>query len=202
MGSRLSLLTDQQSLQERTYQALRGALLDGAYLPGERIYEGAVARRSASAGTRFVRRSAASSRTACSRSGPTTESTSRRSHREEIEDIYRIRGALEATAAALAAERMTDAEIEELGVILVEQQQAAKTAAVAAPGAGLGCPGRSLPSRHPRRGAEPAADRPARADLRAGHPFPQPDAAASRTCDGLCGRPRADLRGHQAARRR
>ena len=44
MSSRLPTLTDQQSLQERTYHALRGALLDGAYLPGERIYEGTVAK--------------------------------------------------------------------------------------------------------------------------------------------------------------
>ena len=128
-GSGLSLLTDQQSLQERTYQALRGALLDGVYLPGERIYEGAVAK------------SLGVSR------NPVREAVRRlqqdgllqvRPHYgiyvttippEEIEDIYRIRGALEATAAALAAERMTDEEVEELGAILLEQQQAAITAA-------------------------------------------------------------------------
>jgi DNA-binding GntR family transcriptional regulator len=129
MGSRLSLLTDQQSLQERTYQALRGALLDGAYLPGERIYEGAVAKA-----------------LGVSRN-PVREAVRRlqqdgllqvRPHYgiyvttippEEVEDVYRIRGALEATAAALAAERMTEQEVDELGAILVEQQEAATHAA-------------------------------------------------------------------------
>ncbi|MEA2622941.1 MAG: hypothetical protein QOH61_1851 [Chloroflexota bacterium] len=129
MGSRLSLLTDQQSLQERTYQALRGALLDGAYLPGERIYEGTVAKA-----------------LGVSRN-PVREAVRRlqqdgllqvRPHYgiyvttippEEVEDVYRIRGALEATAAALAAERMTTEEIQELSLILAEQKAAAKVAA-------------------------------------------------------------------------
>jgi DNA-binding GntR family transcriptional regulator len=129
MGSRLSLLSDQQSLQERTYQALRGALLDGAYLPGERIYEGAVAKA-----------------LGVSRN-PVREAVRRlqqdgllqvRPHYgiyvttippEEVEDVYRIRGALEATAAALAAERMTEQEVVELGAILDEQREAAKVAA-------------------------------------------------------------------------
>jgi DNA-binding GntR family transcriptional regulator len=127
-GAGLSLLTDQESLQERTYQALRGALLDGVYLPGERIYEGALAKA-----------------LGVSRN-PVREAVRRlqqdgllqvRPHYgiyvttippEEIEDVYRIRGALEATAAALAAERMTDQEVEELGAILLEQQRVATTA--------------------------------------------------------------------------
>jgi DNA-binding GntR family transcriptional regulator len=125
MISRLAPLTDQLSLQERTYQSLRAALLNGEYLPGSRIYEAAVAQA-----------------LGVSRN-PVREAVRRlqqdglldvRPHYgiyvatippEEIEDIYRIRGALEATAAALAAERMTDAEIDELRVILAEQQLAA-----------------------------------------------------------------------------
>src|SRR6266568_1907115 len=117
MISRLSPLTDQQSLQERTYVALRAALLDGEYLPGERIYEAAIAQA-----------------LGVSRN-PVREAVRRlqqdglldvRPHYgiyvatippEEIEDIYRIRGALEATAAALAAERMSDEDIEDLGRI-------------------------------------------------------------------------------------
>jgi DNA-binding GntR family transcriptional regulator len=131
MPSRLPSLTDQQSLQERTYHALRGALLDGAYLPGERIYEGTVAKA-----------------LGVSRN-PVREAVRRlqqdgllqvRPHygiyvteipADEIEDIYRIRAALEATAAALAVERMTDEEIGELGRVFVEQEQAAKLAAAA-----------------------------------------------------------------------
>lgn len=48
---------------------------------------------------------------------------------DEIEDVYRIRGALEGTAAALAAERMTDAELRSLTTIVEEQQAAARAAA-------------------------------------------------------------------------
>jgi DNA-binding GntR family transcriptional regulator len=123
--SRLAPLTDQLSLQERTYQSLRSALLEGEYLPGERIYEAMLAQA-----------------LGVSRN-PVREAIRRlqqdglldvRPHygiyvaeipADEIEDVYRIRGALEATAAGLAAERMTDEEVAELGRILAEQQAAA-----------------------------------------------------------------------------
>lgn len=126
--TRLSPLSDQRSLQERTYQALRNALINGQYLPGERIYEAAVAEE-----------------LGVSRN-PVREAVRRlqqdglvdvRPHygiyvatipAAEIEDIYRIRGALEATAAALAAERMTDADIRELEAILHAQEREAESA--------------------------------------------------------------------------
>jgi DNA-binding GntR family transcriptional regulator len=128
MSTRLAPLTDQLSLQERTYQAVRAAILDGDYLPGERIYEGAIA--SALGVSRI----------------PVREAVRRlqqdglldvRPHygiyvatipSEEIEDIYRIRGVLEATAAAMAAERMSDDAIAKLGEILKEQRRAAAAA--------------------------------------------------------------------------
>lgn len=129
MSARLSPITDQRSLQERTYQALRSALLDGEYLPGDRIYEATIAQA-----------------LGVSRN-PVREAVRRlqqdglvevRPHygiyvttipAEEIEDIYRIRGALEATAAGLATERMSDAEIAEIAEIHAEQVRAAKEAA-------------------------------------------------------------------------
>jgi DNA-binding GntR family transcriptional regulator len=128
MTSVLNPLTDQLSLQERTYQALRSALLDGHYVPGERIYEAAIAKA-----LRVSR-------------NPVREAVRRlqqeglvevRPHNgtfvasippEEIHDVSAIRGALEAIAAAFAAERMTDAEIAELGEIVAEQQRAAAAA--------------------------------------------------------------------------
>jgi DNA-binding GntR family transcriptional regulator len=129
MSNRLSRITDQQSLQERTYQAMRGALLDGEYLPGDRIYEAAVAqalgvsrnpvreavRRLQQDGLLEVRPHYGIYVTSI----PT----------EEIEDIYRIRGALEATAAGLAAERMSGAEIDALQAIYEEQIVATNEAA-------------------------------------------------------------------------
>lgn len=128
MITRLSPLTDQQSLQERTYQALRAALVDGDYLPGERLYEAAIAQA-----------------LGVSRN-PVREAVRRlqqdgllevRPHYgiyvtsippEEIEDVYHIRAALEATAARLAAERMTDEEVAELGAILEAQFQSLEKA--------------------------------------------------------------------------
>jgi DNA-binding GntR family transcriptional regulator len=126
--TRLAPLPDQLSLQERTYQAVRAALLNGDYMPGERIYEGAIAQD-----------------LGISRN-PVREALRRlqqdgllevRPHYgvyvasipvEEIEDTYRIRGALEGVAAAMAAERMTDTDIEKLGAIVDEQQVAAQAA--------------------------------------------------------------------------
>lgn len=125
MISLLSPLTNPRSLQEQTYQVLRTALLEGEYLPGERIYETAIANA-----------------LGVSRN-PVREAVRRlqqdglldvRPHygiyvatipAEEIEDVYRIRGALEATAARLAAERMSSDQIRDLGRILAEQRRAA-----------------------------------------------------------------------------
>src|SRR5829696_2391033 len=102
MNTHLTPIDDQRSLQERTYRALRQAILDGRYVPGERIYEGAVAQA-----------------LGVSRN-PVREAVRRlqqdglldvRSHlgiyvtripAEEIDDIYRIRAALEGTAAGFA----------------------------------------------------------------------------------------------------
>ena len=128
MSAAFRPLTDQKSLQEGTYEALRAALLEGRYLPGERIYEAVVAKA-----------------LGVSRN-PVREAVRRlqqdgllevRPHNgifvasiqpEEIEDVYRIRGALEAIAAELAAERMTDREIEHLHRIVAEQRRAAQRA--------------------------------------------------------------------------
>jgi DNA-binding GntR family transcriptional regulator len=128
MTSVLNPLTDQLSLQERTYQALRSALLDGHYVPGERIYEAAIAKA-----LRVSR-------------NPVREAVRRlqqeglvevRPHNgtfvasippEEIHDVYTIRGALEGSAAAFAAERMTDAEIVALGAVVADQRRAAAAA--------------------------------------------------------------------------
>src|SRR4051812_5841977 len=129
MNAQLTPIGEQRSLQERTYQSMRLAILEGRYVPGERIYEAEVAKA-----------------LGVSRN-PVREAVRRlqqdglldvRPHygiyvatipSDEIEDIYRIRAALEATAAALAAERMTHAEIGELAAIVGEQQAAARGAA-------------------------------------------------------------------------
>jgi DNA-binding GntR family transcriptional regulator len=120
---RLAPLTDHVSLQERTYQALRTALLEGVFAVGERLFETEVAsmlgvsrvpvreavRRLQQDGLLEVR----------PRSGIYVASVSP----AEADDIYRIRAALEGTAAGLAAERITDAELLELGRLLKRQDE-------------------------------------------------------------------------------
>ena len=124
MNTQLTPLDDHRSLQERTYRALRQAILDGRYVPGERVYEGAVAQA-----------------LGVSRN-PVREAVRRlqqdglldvRSHLgiyvtripdDEIDDIYLIRGALEGTAAGFAAVRMTNRDISDLEAILFDQNRA------------------------------------------------------------------------------
>ena len=107
---------------------MRLAILEGRYVPGERIYEAAVAQA-----------------LGVSRN-PVREAVRRlqqdglldvRAHygiyvtripAEEIDDIYRIRAALEGTAAGIAAVRMSAREIDDLEAILAEQQQAVAAA--------------------------------------------------------------------------
>jgi DNA-binding GntR family transcriptional regulator len=128
MNAQLTPIGEQRSLQERTYQAMRLAILEGRYVPGERIYEAEVAQA-----------------LGVSRN-PVREAVRRlqqdglldvRAHygiyvtripAEEIDDIYRIRAALEGTATGFAAARMTDADVAELASIVREQQQAVAAA--------------------------------------------------------------------------
>ncbi|HET8787059.1 MAG TPA: GntR family transcriptional regulator [Candidatus Limnocylindrales bacterium] len=128
MSTPLTPIGEQRSLQERTYQSMRLAILEGRYVPGERIYEAEVAQA-----------------LGVSRN-PVREAVRRlqqdglldvRAHYgiyvtripvEEIDDIYRIRAALEGTAAGFATARMTDEDIAELETIVGEQQKAVAAA--------------------------------------------------------------------------
>jgi DNA-binding GntR family transcriptional regulator len=112
----LSLVTiaDHPSLQERAYRTLRTAILEGRFEVGERLFEAKLAdqlgisrnpvresiRRLQQDGLVDVR----------PRGGIFVSSISI----EEAGDVYRVRGALEALAARLAAERISDEEIEKL----------------------------------------------------------------------------------------
>jgi DNA-binding GntR family transcriptional regulator len=107
---------------------MRLAILEGRYVPGERIYESEVAQA-----------------LGVSRN-PVREAVRRlqqdglldvRAHYgiyvtripvEEIDDIYQIRAALEGTAAGFAAVRMTDQDVSELEGIVAEQQKAVAAA--------------------------------------------------------------------------
>jgi DNA-binding GntR family transcriptional regulator len=122
-------LSDHSSLQERTYRALREAIVLGQFAPGQRLHEKILAdllgvsrnpvreaiRRLQQDGFVDVR----------PRTGIFVASYSL----AEIQDLYRVRAALEGTAAALAAERMSDGEIEQLGAVLRRMEQATEARA-------------------------------------------------------------------------
>jgi DNA-binding GntR family transcriptional regulator len=126
---RLPALGDHVSLQERTYRALRNALVTGQFQLGERLYEMDLAatlgvsrnpvreaiRRLQQDGLIEVR----------PRSGIYVASISL----DDADDIYRIRGALEGIAARLAAERATDSEIAEMDQLLNHPHRAMRRAA-------------------------------------------------------------------------
>lgn len=123
------LLADYPSLQERIYQILREAILRGDYAPGERLYEGNLARI---LGVSRVPVREAIRRLqqvglieARARSGIFVASFTL----EEVDEVYRIRAALEGTAAALAAEKMTDGELDALGDILAAMEAASSQGA-------------------------------------------------------------------------
>lgn len=119
-GLSLATIADHPSLQERAYQTLRNAILEGKLAVGERIFEQKIAeqlgisrnpvresiRRLQQDGLLDVR----------PRGGIYVASIST----EEADDIYRVRGALEALAARLAAERITPDELEHLGELVHE----------------------------------------------------------------------------------
>jgi DNA-binding GntR family transcriptional regulator len=110
----LVAIADHPSLQERAYRTLRTAILEGRFAVGERLFESKLAdqlgisrnpvresiRRLQQDGLVDVR----------PRGGIYVASISI----EEADDIYRVRGALEALAARLAAERITDSELDQL----------------------------------------------------------------------------------------
>ncbi|MGA8416277.1 MAG: GntR family transcriptional regulator [Candidatus Dormiibacterota bacterium] len=123
---RLPALGDHVSLQERTYRALRNALVTGQFQLGERLYETDLAatlgvsrnpvreaiRRLQQDGLVEVR----------PRSGIFVASISL----DDADDIYRIRGALEGIAARLAAERATESEIAEMDRLLSHPHRAVR----------------------------------------------------------------------------
>lgn len=110
----LAKIADHLSLQERTYQTLRNAILDGQLGVGERIYEAKLAEQlgvSRNPVRESVRRLQQDGLVDVRpRGGIYVASISI----GDADDIYRVRGALEALAASLAAERITDSELADL----------------------------------------------------------------------------------------
>jgi DNA-binding GntR family transcriptional regulator len=114
----LQPLADQSSLQERVYSELRRALLDDQIASGERVYEADIAQRMGVSRVpvrEAVRRLQQDGLLEVrARGGVYVASIST----EEVDDVYRLRGAVEGVAAAMAAERASDAELAAIGELI------------------------------------------------------------------------------------
>jgi DNA-binding GntR family transcriptional regulator len=114
----LQPLTDQSSLQERVYSELRRALLDDEVASGQRVYEADIAQRMGVSRVpvrEAVRRLQQDGLLEVrARGGVYVASISP----EEVDDVYRLRGAVEGVAAAMAAERASDQELAAIGALI------------------------------------------------------------------------------------
>jgi DNA-binding GntR family transcriptional regulator len=121
--NQLQPLSEQHSMQERIYQELRRALVQGMFDSGERVYEAEIAqqlgvsrvpvreavRRLQQDGLLQVR----------GRGGVYVASIST----EEVDEVYRLRAAVEGVAAGLAAERASPEQLDQIGA-LIERMEA------------------------------------------------------------------------------
>lgn len=110
-------LSDQRSLQERIYEELRRALLDDTFASGERIYENEIAQRMAVSRVpvrEAVRRLQQDGLLEVRARGGVYVATI---SPEDVDDVYRLRGAVEGVAAGLAAERASDEELNAIGAV-------------------------------------------------------------------------------------
>jgi DNA-binding GntR family transcriptional regulator len=120
----IQVLSDHPSLQERTYQTLRSAIVEGQLAPGVRIYETTLAKRlgvSRNPVREAIRR--------LQQDGfievrPRNGIYVAEYGVDEVRDLYQIRAALEGTAASLAAQRMTDEELAGLDAVLERMERA------------------------------------------------------------------------------
>lgn len=117
-------LTEHPSLQERTYRTLRDAIVQGEFAPGVRIYETAIAERLG------VSRNPVREAIRRLQQDGFVEVRPRNGiyivafGLEEVKDLYQIRASLEGTAASLAAQRMTDEELDKLADVLHRMENA------------------------------------------------------------------------------
>jgi DNA-binding GntR family transcriptional regulator len=120
----LQPLAQHPSLQERTYRTLRDAIVQGEFAPGSRIYETAIAERLGVSRVPVREAIRRLQQDGFVDARPRTGIYVAAFGINEVTDLYRIRAALEGTAASLAAERMSDEEISELEAVLHRMESA------------------------------------------------------------------------------
>lgn len=129
-GSSIRVLSAHPSLQELAYEALRGAIVSQELKPGERLVESELAERlaiSRSPIREALRRLQQDGLVKVRpREGVYVSSVTA----DEVDDVFRVRAALEATAATLAAERATDEQLAEMQTMVQNMEAAVERGAM------------------------------------------------------------------------
>lgn len=126
MGNILELSSEEQlSLRDRVYAKLKQAISEGVFPPGTRLVENELAERLKVSRTpvreALQRLSREGLVTVLPRRGVIVESLSLK----DVEEVFMLREVLEGLAGALAAQRVTQAELEVLDSVVEQSKRAA-----------------------------------------------------------------------------
>lgn len=107
-------IADKASLREKVFQSIRQSILDGKYQIGDALRESAIARELNVSRTPVREAIRQLELEGLVRSIPNKETIVCGITKEDVEDIFMVRGRLEGIAGRLAAERITDEELNKM----------------------------------------------------------------------------------------
>lgn len=110
--------TDKASLRERVFQTIRQSILDGKYKPGDTLRESTIAKELNVSRTPVREAIRQLQLEGLVRSIPNKETVVCGITEADVQDIFMVRGRLEGVAGRLAAERITEEELEKMEEIL------------------------------------------------------------------------------------
>lgn len=113
-----SATTDKASLRERVFQSIRQSILDGKYKQGDTLRESAIASELNVSRTPVREAIRQLELEGLVRSIPNKETVVCGITEEDVQDIFMVRSKLEGVAGRLAAERITEEELEKMHEIL------------------------------------------------------------------------------------
>lgn len=111
-------IADKASLRERVFQRIRQSILDGKYKQGDALRESAIANELNVSRTPVREAIRQLELEGLVRSIPNKETVVCGITEEDVHDIFMVRGKLEGVAGRLAAERITEEELEKIQEIL------------------------------------------------------------------------------------
>ncbi len=110
--------TDKSSLRERVFQTIRQSILEGKYKPGDTLRESAIANELKVSRTPVREAIRQLQLEGLVRSIPNKETVVCGITEEDVHDIFLVRDKLEGVAGRLAAERITQEELEKMEEII------------------------------------------------------------------------------------